>query len=130
MDPATIALAAASLIATKIAERIGEGTGDGLAGVATRLLKRVKDRFAGDAEVDEALTRLEQKPGSEARAQEVAEVLEPRLEANPQFAKELQELLDEAEKREGNTQIVTNILGNARVNKVTNIGVAGDVTIN
>lgn len=130
MDPATIALTATSLIATKIAEHVGDETGSGLTASFGRLYDAVRRRFASDVEITEALDRLEAKPDSKSRAAEVAEVLEPRLWQDSSFAAELEQLICAAEAAQGTTNIVTVVRDQASVGILTNIEtVRGHVNI-
>jgi hypothetical protein len=125
MEPITIALTAATLIATKFAERLGDDMG----GAVTTIFDAVRRRFAGDSEMEDALTRLEAKPESEARTKEVAELLETRVQREPAFAAELEQLIGAAEAQQGDTKMVTVIRDQARVGKVTTIGsIHGDVS--
>jgi hypothetical protein len=74
------------------------------------------------------LERLEAKPDSQARTAELAEVLQPRLEADPQLLAELTRLVEEAKAQPQTATFVTTVQGNAQVGKLTNIGqVTGDL---
>ncbi len=83
MDPATIALTVARLLATKAAEAAAGEAGKGAWAALTRLAETVRLRFRGDPEVTETLDRLEARPTSQGRTQELAEVLHPHLAADP-----------------------------------------------
>jgi hypothetical protein len=61
-----------------------------------RVAEAIRARFRGDREATEALDRLEAKPDSQARAAELAEVLQPHLEADSQMVVELTRLIEEA----------------------------------
>jgi hypothetical protein len=74
------------------------------------------------------LERLEAKPDSQARTAELAEVLQPRLEADPPLAAELTRLVEQAKAEPQTASFVTTVQDNARVGKLTNIGqITGDV---
>jgi hypothetical protein len=126
MDPATIALTVAALLAKKALEAAGGNAGE--SATLGEIADAVRGRFHGDPEVTETLARLEAKPTSQARAAELAEVLQPRLEADPGFAAELVRLLEQAKAEPQTASFVTTVQSNAQVGKMTNIGqVTGDV---
>jgi hypothetical protein len=128
MDPATLALTAAALVAKKALEAAGGKAGEGAWAAHGRIREAILARFRGDQEASEALERLEAKPASPARTAELAEVLQPRLEADPQLVAELTRLVEEAKAQPQAAAFVTTVQDNARVGKVTNIGqVSGDV---
>lgn len=129
MDPATIALTAAGLLAKKALDAAGGRAGESAWAALGRIADAVRRRFGSDPEVTEALDRLEAKPASEARTAEVAEVLGDRLRADPAFADELAGLIDQAKAAGPRaSSFVTTVQDNAQVGKVTNIGVVdGDI---
>jgi hypothetical protein len=130
MDPATIALTVAGLLAKKALEAAGGKAGQGAWAALGRIAETIRSKFRGDPEATEALERLEAKPESEARTAELAEVLQPRLEADPQLAAELTRLVEEAKAEPQTAAFLTTVQDNARVGKLTNIGqVTGNVNL-
>jgi hypothetical protein len=128
MDPATLALTAAGLLAKKALEAAGGKAGESACATLGRIREAIGSKLRADPEVTEALERLEAKPDSQARTAELAEVLQPRLEAGPQLVAELTRLVEEAKAQPQAAAFVTTVQGNARVGKLTNIGrVTGDV---
>jgi hypothetical protein len=128
MDPATLALVAAGLLAKKALEAAGGKAGEGAWVTLGRIREAIWAKFRGDPEVTETLQRLETKPDSQARTAELAEVLHPRLEADPQLLAELTRLVEEAKAQPQTAAFVTAVQDNARVGKLTNIGqVTGDL---
>jgi hypothetical protein len=128
MDPATIALTVAGLLARRTIEAIGAKAGEGASAALGRIADAVRDRFRNDQEVTETLERLEAKPNSQERTKELAKVLQSRLEAEPIIAAELMRLVEQAKAEPETAAFVTTVQGNAQVGKLTNIGqVAGDV---
>jgi hypothetical protein len=128
MDPATLALTAAGLLAKKALEAAAGKAGEGAWAGLGRLREAIWAKFRGDPEATEALERLEAKPDSQARTAELAEVLQPRLEAEPQLVAELTRLVEEAKAEPQAAAFVTTVQDNARVGKLTNIGqITGDV---
>jgi hypothetical protein len=127
MDPATLALTAAGLVATKALEAVGGKAGEGAWAALGRIREAIWSKFRGDPEVTETLERLEAKPTSQARTAELAEVLQPRLDADPGLVAELTRLVEEAKAQPQMAAFVTTVQGNARVGKLTNIGqITGD----
>ena len=128
MVPATLALTAAGLVAKQALEAAGGKAGE--AGWATlgRIREAIWSRFRGDPEATQALEQLEAKPESQAHTTELAEALQPRLEADPQLVADLTRLVDEAKAQPQAAAFVTTVQGNAQVGKLTNIGqVTGDL---
>jgi signal transduction histidine kinase len=128
MDPGTLALTAAGLVAKKALEAAAGKAGEGAWATLGRISETIRSRFRDDPEATEALERLEAKPDSQARTAELAEVLQPRLEADPQLAAELTRLVEQAKAEPQTAAFVTTVQDNARVGKLTNIGqVTGDL---
>jgi hypothetical protein len=128
MDPATLALTAAGLLAKKALEAAGGKAGEGAWAGLSRVAECIRRRFAGDREVTETLDRLDAKPASPARTAELAEVLQPRLDADPALVAELTRLVEQAKADPQTASFVTTVQDNAQVGKLTNIGqVTGDV---
>jgi hypothetical protein len=128
MDPATLALTAAGLVAKKALEAAGGKAGEGAWAALGRIREAIRSKFKDDPEATETLERLEAKPDSPARTAELAEVLQPRLEADPQLVAELTRLVEEAKAEPQTASFVTTVQDNARVGKLTNIGqVTGDL---
>jgi hypothetical protein len=128
MDPATLALTAAGLVAKKALEAAGGKAGEGAWAALGRIRESIWSKFRGDPEATETLERLEAKPDSQARTAELAEVLQPQLEADPQLLAELTRLVEEAKAEPQMASFVTTVQDNARVGKLTNIGqITGDV---
>jgi hypothetical protein len=62
MDPATLALTAAGLLAKKALEAAGGKAGEGAWATLGRIAETIRAKFRGDPEATEALNRLEAKP--------------------------------------------------------------------
>lgn len=72
MDPATLALTAAGLVAKKALEAASGEAGTSGWQALGRIAQTIRSWFAGDREATEALDRLEAKPTSQARTAELA----------------------------------------------------------
>jgi hypothetical protein len=128
MDAGTLALTAAGLVAKKALEAASGKAGEGAWAALGRIREAIWSKFRGDPEATETLKRLEAKPDSPARTAELAEVLQPRLEADPQLVAEFTRLVEAAKAEPQAAAFVTTVQDNARVGKLTNIGqVTGDV---
>ena len=128
MDPASIALTVAGLVSKKALEAAGGKAGESSWAVLGHIADAVRAKFRGDQEVTETLDRLEAKPESQARTTDFAEVLIPRLEADPRLVAELTRLVDQAKANPQTASFVTSVEDNARVGRITNIGqITGDV---
>jgi hypothetical protein len=126
MDP--IAITAATLVAKWAAEGlVKEATKSAWAGLQ-KVYVAVRAKFTGDEDSSEVLQRLEQKPSSEARIRELAELLDERVKAEPAFAQELTHLVEEAGKQPESASFLTEVMDNAKVGKIVNIAtIHGDV---
>jgi hypothetical protein len=128
MDPATLALTAAALVAKQALEAASGEAGKTAWQALGRIAQTIRGWFAGDREAAGTLDRLEAKPTSQARAAELAEVLQPRLEADPRLVAELTRLVEQARADPQTASFVTTVQDNARVGRITNIGqITGDV---
>jgi hypothetical protein len=130
MDPATLALTAAALVAKKALEAASGEAGKTAWQALGRIAHTIRGWFAGDQEATETLDRLEAKPTSPARTAELAEVLQPRLEADPRLVAELTRLVEQAKVDPQTASFVTTVQDSARVGRITNIGqITGDVQL-
>ena len=128
MDPATLALTAAALVAKQALEAASGEAGKTAWHALGRIAKAIRGWFASDREATETLDRLEAKPESQARTAELAEVLTPRLEADPRLVAELTRLVDQAKADPQTASFVTTVQDNARVGRIISIGqITGDV---
>ncbi|MFC7528268.1 hypothetical protein [Actinoplanes sp. GCM10030250] len=130
MDPATLAIAAATLIATKAAEGTGSALSDAMRDGLTRLHQAVRARFSGDTDVTESIRRVEAEPESKALTAELARALRTRLATDPETAAQLEKLVNDIPQGGGaGPSFVTTVKDNAEVGKIANIGeVKGDVS--
>jgi hypothetical protein len=130
MDPATLALTAAGLVAKKALEAASGEAGKTAWQTLGRIAQTIRGWLAGDQEATETLDRLEAKPDSQARTAELAEVLTPRLEADQRLVAELTRLVEQAKADPQTAKFVTTVQDNARVGRITNVGqITGDVRL-
>jgi hypothetical protein len=124
MDPASIALAAAALIAAKASEGAGAALGDAVRAGVTRLYNAIRGRTADDQDLERSLEQLEANPASEPRAAVLAETLEGHLARDPEFAVEVERLINDIPQDDTSpaSRFVTTVKDNAVVGKITNIG--------
>lgn len=105
MDPITMAAGtAAALFAKKLIEEAGGQAGKGLSAAAGRLVAWIRGRGSEDPETGAAVTMVQAKPADQARVDLLSQVLATRVQADPALAKELTELVGEAE-RAGDVQV-------------------------
>lgn len=121
MELATIAVTVATLLATKAAEALGGEAGKGIWSGIQGIYDAIRAKFAGDDEGSEVLQRVENKPSSQARVAELAEVLEARMKEDRDFAQQLDELVSAAEQDPATGKFVVTVRDNAKVGKITNI---------
>jgi hypothetical protein len=127
MDPASLAITVAILIAKRAVEAAAGEAGKGMWASIAKLHDTLRVKFRGDSDVEETMERLEAKPTSEARASELAEVLQSRFQADPGLAAELLRLVEEAQANPTAASFVTTVRDNAQVGKIVNVQSAGDM---
>lgn len=126
MDP--VAMAAATLVAKWAAEGMVKEAAKSAWEGMRNIYDAIRGKLSGDPESTSVLQRLEQKPNSEGRRQELAEVLDERIKGDPDFARRLRDLIDKTGTDPALATFVTEVMDNAKVGKITNIGsVHGDV---
>src|SRR2546421_13083578 len=129
MDGSVVAIAAATLLATKVGEGFAGEAGKSAWGATKRLSGLVRRAFAGNLEAAAALDDLEAGPPDDARIRAVAEALRERAENDEAFRAELEALVAAAEQDRSAAKALTQVFGNARVGKVATFGDAhGDVS--
>ena len=129
MDGSVVAVAAASLLATKLGEGFAGEAGKSAWDAAKRLFGLVQSKFEDDPEATAALEGLQAEPPDQSHIRAVAEALQNHAERDRAFRAELETLVVEAEQARSTAKALTQISGNARVGKVATIGdVRGDVS--
>jgi hypothetical protein len=98
----TVGVLAAALL-TKAAEKGGENLADAAKAAVGRLAGWLRDRFTqtGDEEGSQALAWAEGAPDSPSRMTALAEVVDRRAEADPEFKSRVQQLIDDAHQQQG-----------------------------
>jgi hypothetical protein len=93
----TVGAVVAALV-MKAAEKGGEELAEGASSVVGRVVGWLRARFSRtvDSEASSALAKVEEVPDSPSRAKALAEVLDSRAEADPEFRVELERLVEEA----------------------------------
>ena len=119
MEP--VSIAAATLVAKWVVEKVADKGAELAWSGLKKLYDAIQSSLASDVHSVEVLERLEQKPTSDARTQELAEVLDERIKADPSFAQELRRLVQEAGSEPATSSFVTQVMDNAKVGKITNI---------
>jgi hypothetical protein len=140
MDPISIGTAAVAILApylTSLAAKVGESVtenlakkaGSGAGGAVETLYQTIRQKFTADRDTnaERSLKSLETEPDSKVSQTAVAAVLDEKAQADPAFAKELADLVQQARQDPKVAKFLTNVYGNAQVNKLVNIGQAGDV---
>ncbi|WBP89270.1 hypothetical protein [Kitasatospora cathayae] len=128
MDPiSTAALAGATLAATAALQSVGEEAGRSSWTVASRLVERIRHRFAGNHEAEGALARACDSPDDEAAVGELHRVLHEYMLRDSEFAQEVRRLVDESVRSAGGVGgINAAVIKNVQVNH-GKVEVAGDL---
>lgn len=102
--------------------------GETLVGKVEALYASVKKRFADDADAEQALTQLENKPDSAARQASLEELLVEKMRADSEFAATLNRLLLEVQAAD--TTDILNLSGDRNIalqgNATNSILITGD----
>ncbi|MEU0523626.1 hypothetical protein [Streptomyces niveus] len=118
MDPVT-ALAAASvaLVAQGALQSVGqEAARSGWEG-GSRLVERIRARFRGDTEAEDALDRVAQAPDDEVAHQELERLIAAHMLRDRSFETELRQMVNEAVAAQGRggAQVSAALIKNAQV---------------
>ena len=134
MDVVQIATAAAALLApylAKAGEAAAKKAGEAAWEKVEALYQAIRRKFAADKDdyAQKTLERLEAQPTTETRQTALADVLAEKAQADPGFAQELARLVQGAAQDKTVVQVLTQVYGEARVNKIINIAQATVVQI-
>jgi hypothetical protein len=123
------ATAAATLFAQAAIEGVGGQVGQGVWEGMGRLVRIIRDKVGGESRGQELLDRVEAAPDNQREVEALAALLESHAAKSPGFYRELAGLVAEAQREPSLGRFVTEVSGNARVSKLTNIDtVHGDVS--
>jgi hypothetical protein len=123
------ATAAATLFAHAAIQGIGGHAGQGMWEGMGRLVGIISDRLGGRPRDQEVLDQVAAAPGDERKVEALAAVLKSHVTESPDFYRALAGLVAEAQREPSVGRFVTEVSGNARVGKLTNIDtVHGDVS--
>lgn len=125
-----LAVAAVALLSPWLA-KAGEGAAKKLGEQAVEKMEKlfgvIKAKFSADGD-SLTLLRLQQPTADEKVTSEVTELLSKKMSTDPKFADEVRRLVAEAKSDPSVSQFLTQVYG-GQVDKIINIGKAGDVTI-
>jgi hypothetical protein len=127
MDIALIAQSAVTLLTpylAKAGEVVVNRVGEAIYQVITRRFGEKRDDYA-----QKTLERLEEKPTDEGRQEAMATVITQSAQADPSFAEELAKLVKNASQDTTVAKFLTQVSGQATVDKIINIDRAGEVKI-
>ncbi|GGV56037.1 hypothetical protein [Streptomyces griseoloalbus] len=128
MEP--LAWTIAVLLAKGAVEHTGALAGGAIYNLAGRLIALVGKRFTGDPDASQALDSARRHPEDSREVTTLASHLERYLRSDGEFAKALQDVVDDASKDDPETQrVVMTVQDNASIGKVGNFRtVNGDVS--
>jgi hypothetical protein len=123
------ATAAATLFANAAIQGMGGQVGQGVWEGMGRLVSIIRGKLGGEARGQEVLDQVETAPDDQDKVDALAALLESHAAESPGFYRDLAGLVAEAERAPAVGRFVTEVTGNARVSKLTNIDtVHGDVS--
>lgn len=118
MDPVTaVAAAGVALVVKGALETAGQEAGrSGWSGGA-RLVERIRARFGGNADAEDALDRVTRSPDDESAHEDLERQLAAHMLLDPGFETEIRRLVDEAVAAQGRggAQISAALIKNAQV---------------
>lgn len=117
MDPITaVAVAGVALVVKGALETTGQEAGRvGWSG-GVRLVERLRARFRGDTEAEEALEQVQQSPGDTTAQEELQRMLLAYMLRDRDFEAEIRQTVDEAvAARGGQGQVNAAVIKNAQV---------------
>lgn len=118
MDPVTaVAAASVALVAQGALQSFGQEAARSGWGGGARLVERIRARFRGDAEAEDALERVAHAPDDEDAQQELERLLSAHMLRDRAFETELRQMVNEAvaaQRRDG-TQVSAALIKNAQV---------------
>jgi hypothetical protein len=128
IDPiATTAVAFLVPYLVKAGEEIALKAGDAVWNMAASLYQAIHHKFTKDQDVyaQQTLKRLEEQPTNEARQAALTDVLNDKIQADPTFAQDLKQLVQNTSQTQGITQFLTQVYDHGQIDKIINIGQLG-----
>jgi hypothetical protein len=123
------ATGAATLFAQAMIQGVAGNAAQGVWDGFGRLVGIIREKLGGEARGQEVLEQVTTAPDDQRRVAQLAAVLESHAAESPDFHRALAELVTEAQREPSLGRFVTEVSGNARVGKLTNIDtVHGDVS--
>lgn len=117
-----LAIAAATIAAQWAAEGFVKEAGKSSFAALKPIYEWVKSKLGGDMQATDTFGKLVANPKDPTHTSEVAKALSARLEADPSLKEELTRLLATAEQDRQTHGFVVQVMDNAKVGKITNIG--------
>jgi len=116
----------------KAGEAMAKKAGEAALGQFKILFETVQNKFKseGNKAAQEALQSLEKSPDDEGEQKAMAQVLDEALQADPDFATALFELVKKLSEDKPSVQFITEVYGEAKVDNIINIGHVDKLEIN
>ena len=104
IDPVSLTLGGivAGLV-WKMVDTTGEAVAQGAVGALKGLVEKVRERLRGDPQGEAAMARVEDPPAGPAHLKALAEVIDRHTVNDPDFTKELEDLVEQA--RQGGADV-------------------------
>ncbi len=96
------------------------------------LYQAIYNKFSADKDdyAQQTLKRLEEKPLEESRKRALSDILAEKAEADPEFAQQLKQRVQDTTQGQGVGLIVNRIYDDGKVGQIFNFNQAGDLTVN
>ncbi|MFD3612832.1 hypothetical protein ACFWXA_33135 [Streptomyces atroolivaceus] len=116
MDPITaVAVAGVALIAKGTLEATGQEAGRAGWGGGARFIERLRARFRGDAEAEEALEQVRQRPEDTVAQDALTRLLLAHMLRDRDFESEVRRAVDAVAARGGRGQVNAAVIKNSQV---------------
>ncbi|MFG1792998.1 hypothetical protein [Nocardia sp. NPDC049149] len=113
VEPVTVGIAAAALLATKFGEEFAQRAGEGAWNAVQRLRSVIAAKFHGDNDTERAVAALEQTPTEQTRAL-VAARITAAAQQDPVFGNEIRRLVEVARQDEAVSGFVAKAFDHAK----------------
>jgi len=114
MDPATLGVVAAALVATKFGEGFASEAGRSAWLKIQQVTQAVRERLGRSAAQQAALAELDESPDDLDRRSVVAAHVQREAESDPEFAARLEALVRDASSDEAARTLIAHASGNAK----------------
>lgn len=127
LEIAAAAVAILSPYLTEAGKSFASKVGDAAFDRVATLLTAIRGKFKGDMNAEQTLAAFEEQP-NDANGKLLTELLAQRAESDEAFARELQEMVENASQDRNVSTFLTQVYGEAKVGQLLNVTRAGNMS--